>query len=394
MRVARRARSSTAARPETRWRRCRTSSPTRARFRRVEVRGEYVARAAVPARQHAARRRRRLPRADGVARRGPARARARESRLGAAGGDRRVLPDVASAASTRTRRRPARAPAAARACGSAAEDASDGSAGDAVVLQYPTAVELAQRLGEPVYDYQLLLDAAARRRLRARVARARRRARAASRRTRVSGWRSAVGAVAAALVIAYQDREAQAVKHKSLAPWLVALVCFGPFVARAIHLLRAAGPVLAAAAAGQPRATARAGAAAAGVAWRRCRRRRASSVAIDLCKNSPCEQQCAQHLGRLLQVQLALGRDQERVQRVVWHVGSLPQLERSRRSPRTRSTSAAGRELVDGARRRALSETAACTWPTRVGIVVLSYPPDVEQKELLRDLKRLLAGSD
>ncbi len=28
------------------------------------------------------------------------------------------------------------------------------------------------------------------------------------------------------------------------------------------------------------------------------------------------------------------------------------------------------------------------------GFVILSYPPDVEQKELLRDLKRLLAGSE
>jgi hypothetical protein len=28
------------------------------------------------------------------------------------------------------------------------------------------------------------------------------------------------------------------------------------------------------------------------------------------------------------------------------------------------------------------------------GDVILSYPPDVEQKELLRDLKRLLTGSD
>jgi hypothetical protein len=27
------------------------------------------------------------------------------------------------------------------------------------------------------------------------------------------------------------------------------------------------------------------------------------------------------------------------------------------------------------------------------GEVILSYPPDVEQKELLRDLERLLAGS-
>jgi surfeit locus 1 family protein len=43
----------------------------------------------------------------------------------------------------------------------AADDASDGSAGDVVVLQYPTAVELARRLGEPVSDYQVLLDAAA-----------------------------------------------------------------------------------------------------------------------------------------------------------------------------------------------------------------------------------------
>jgi len=28
------------------------------------------------------------------------------------------------------------------------------------------------------------------------------------------------------------------------------------------------------------------------------------------------------------------------------------------------------------------------------GNLVASYPPDVEQKELLRDLKRLLAGSN
>jgi hypothetical protein len=28
------------------------------------------------------------------------------------------------------------------------------------------------------------------------------------------------------------------------------------------------------------------------------------------------------------------------------------------------------------------------------GLVIVSYPPDVEQKELLRDLKRLLTGAD
>ena len=42
-----------------------------------------------------------------------------------------------------------------------ADDAGGGSAAPAVVLQYPTAAELARRLGEPVLDYQLLLDAEA-----------------------------------------------------------------------------------------------------------------------------------------------------------------------------------------------------------------------------------------
>ena len=108
---------------------------------------------------------------------------------------------------------------------------------------------------------------------------------------------------------------------------------------------------------------------------------------------SPCEQQCAQHLGRLLQVQLALGRDRDRVQRVVWHVGEPSAARRLGSSPRTHSTT---RRAAAWSPRSAPSAmaTAACTWPIRAGNVVLSYPPDVEQKELLRDLKRLLAGSD
>ena len=123
-----------------------------------------------------------------------------------------------------------------------------------------------------------------------------------------------------------QDVEAQAVKHKSFAPWLVALVCFGPFaVALFIYygplgprwlpqlpgsreLLaaplplppdwRGAEPGGPAAAAGPP------------APWQ-----------LIYARMTPCAQQCAQHLGRLLQVQLALGRDRDRVRRVVWHVG-------------------------------------------------------------------------
>ena len=76
-----------------------------------------------------------------------------------AGGDRRVLPDVAVGGDTRAiSGRLERLPRPGLRLGSSA--AGDGPADEVVVLQYPTAVELAQRLGQPVYDYELLLDAA------------------------------------------------------------------------------------------------------------------------------------------------------------------------------------------------------------------------------------------
>jgi hypothetical protein len=107
---------------------------------------------------------------------------------------------------------------------------------------------------------------------------------------------------------------------------------------------------------------------------------------------TPCEQQCTQHLGRLLQVQLALGRDQARVQRAVWHVGSLPQLDDRQLAVHTLDD-AAGRGMVAALGADRLRNGRVYVADPR-GDVILSYPPDVEQKELLRDLKRLLAGSD
>ncbi len=107
---------------------------------------------------------------------------------------------------------------------------------------------------------------------------------------------------------------------------------------------------------------------------------------------APCEQQCALQLERLLQVQLALSRDQDRIQRAVWHVGSLPQLDVPGLVAHDLE-GAAGRTVVEALGAERLQNGRVYVADPR-GNVILSYPPDVEQKELLRDLKRLLAGSD
>jgi hypothetical protein len=107
---------------------------------------------------------------------------------------------------------------------------------------------------------------------------------------------------------------------------------------------------------------------------------------------SVCEQQCAQHLGRLLQVQLALGRDRDRVQRALWHVGDVPGLD----DPELRTHTlddAVGRGVSVALGAERLQSGRVYVADPR-GLVILSYPPDVERKELLRDLERLLAGSD
>jgi surfeit locus 1 family protein len=74
-----------------------------------------------------------------------------------AGGDRRVLPDVEVGGASRVvSGRLERLPRPGLRLGA---DADGEPAGNVVVLQYPTAQGLAELLGEPVFDYQLLLDA-------------------------------------------------------------------------------------------------------------------------------------------------------------------------------------------------------------------------------------------
>lgn len=177
-------------------------------------------------------------------------------------------------------------------------------------------------------------------------------------------------------------------KHKVFAPWLVALVCFGPFAAALFIYYGPFGlgwlPQLPGSrellAEPLPLPPQWQSAGDASRPWQ-----------LIYARVTPCEQQCAQHLGRLHQVQLALGRDQDRVRRVLWHVGPSPveDLELTAFS----LDDAAGRRVVNALGAGRMAEGRVYVANPR-GALILSYPADVEQKELLRDLERLLAGSD
>jgi hypothetical protein len=173
--------------------------------------------------------------------------------------------------------------------------------------------------------------------------------------------------------------------HKSFAPWLVALVCLGPFAAA---LFIYYGPFRA----WLPQLPGDRELLAEPVALPPQWRGAEAPWRLIYARMSPCAQQCAQHLGRLLQVQLALGRDSGRVQRALWHVGDLPELD-DRGLIAHALDDDVGRGVAAALGAERLKDGRVYVADPR-GLVILSYPPDVEQKELLRDLERLLAGSD
>jgi hypothetical protein len=175
-------------------------------------------------------------------------------------------------------------------------------------------------------------------------------------------------------------------KHKSFAPWLVAAVCLGPFVA-ALFLYYGPGQnwlpqlpgsreLLA-----QPVAVPSEWQGGGAGQWQ-----------LIYARMAPCEQQCAQHLARLQQVQVAIGRDQDRVQRALWHVGGPPDLDDPKLVTHALDDDV-GRGVAAAFGAERLSSGRVLVANPR-GLVIVSYPPDVEQKELLRDLKRLLTGAD
>ena len=187
-------------------------------------------------------------------------------------------------------------------------------------------------------------------------------------------------------------------KTRSFAPWLVALVCFGPFAIALFIYYGPLGPTWLPQLPGSrellsdPVPVPQEWRSHVEVAEASAEVEPAPAWQLIYARMSACEQECAQHLRRLLQVQLALGRDQDRVQRVVWHVGNLPQLEDPQLAVHSLDD-AAGRRVIEALGAERLQNGRVYVADPH-GELILSYPPDVEQKELLRDLKRLLAGSD
>ncbi|HZF28085.1 MAG TPA: hypothetical protein VE907_03135 [Gammaproteobacteria bacterium] len=182
-------------------------------------------------------------------------------------------------------------------------------------------------------------------------------------------------------------------RHKSAVPWLVGAVCLGPF---ALALLVFYGPWILPPLPGsrvllEPPVVTPVGwlADSAGGPYR---------WSLIYAKMTPCEPQCVRDLDRLSQVHLALGRDIDRLQRVYLHTGEAPPRRDNNRPDgppllTRRLDEAPGASVARALDAEDLAEGRVYVADPR-GNLVASYPPEVEQKELLRDLKRLLAGSN
>ncbi len=189
-------------------------------------------------------------------------------------------------------------------------------------------------------------------------------------------------------------------RHKSFVPWLVGLVIFGPFaVATLIYYgspdlgwlprLPGSREMI------EPRLSVSAD-------WLRAAPGAGSGPyrwSLIYARMAACEQQCLQDLARVRQVHGALGRDTDRVQRVFLQRGeplAIPDQDGLRKDDPAlllrRFDDAQGALIARtlGADRLRLGRVLLAD---PQGNLVASYPAEVEQKELLRDLKRLLSVS-
>ena len=179
-------------------------------------------------------------------------------------------------------------------------------------------------------------------------------------------------------------------KRGSFVPWLIALAVFGPFAAALLLYYVPAdfrwlpglpgsrellAPPLAA-----PPAWLDSGSDAARARFR---------WSLIYAKMAACDRPCYVTLERLRQVHTALAGDAERVQRVYWHAGDAPGIPDDPDLVLRRVDEAGGVSVVSALGAERLEAGRVYVADPR-GLVVVSYPADVAQKELLRDLKRLL----
>ena len=177
-------------------------------------------------------------------------------------------------------------------------------------------------------------------------------------------------------------------RPKALVPWLVAAACFGPF---GLAMLLYYGPW---GVDWLPQLTGSRKLLAEPVSlpsdWRDDREG-AYRWSLIYARMGACERECVEELKRLTQVHEALGRDQERVRRMFWLDGEPPRLDDEQLAVRSLS-GAPGSGLAEALDMQA-SRGSRVFVADPQGDVILSYPAGVEQKELLRDLKRLLSVS-
>jgi hypothetical protein len=169
--------------------------------------------------------------------------------------------------------------------------------------------------------------------------------------------------------------------------WLVALVTFGPFVIASIvyygpwgrsWLPQLAGSrVLLETAVPLP------------AEWHAANPERRWTLLY--ARTTPCTEQCAAHVLRFNQVHHALNRNQDRAQRILLHVGAAPRIDdallimHSLDEPEASDLAAALDPAAMAAGRLYVADPE--------GNVILSYPAEIEQRELLRDLRRLMSAS-
>jgi len=106
-------------------------------------------------------------------------------------------------------------------------------------------------------------------------------------------------------------------------------------------------------------------------------------------RTAECREQCIAELNRLNQVRLALGDDLRRVQLVFLFSGAGPELPNEAALLAVRLDDAAGAELLELLDAE-LIRSGRIYLADPLGNLVMTYPPDAEQRGILEDLERLL----